>query len=177
MAITPPNSVPPVQPSPRPPFRSFSSSSYMATTMLPGFYVGSDADISARDVPGDGSIAFFPCKDLSHIVIKQWSGNTLESMVYVPLGSQQAQQVQQSQSPLPAPPPPSAQKANNDQPQQPEPSSKRDPVMDELLASFNRMNEGVANAFGQFGEVLTAMQKNLDKLNGHFLDVDETAMG
>lgn len=166
MAVQPPNTIPQVQPTPRPPFRSLSPSSFMPNTMLPGFYVGSDADISARDVLSDGSISFFPYKDLSRIVIKQWNGNTLESMAYVPV------QLQQTQAPLPAPPPPSQQQSND---QKNIEESKGDSAVEALLVGFNRMNEGIANAFGQFGNTLAAMQQNLEKLNDRFMD--EGGMG
>lgn len=171
MALQPPNTLPPVQPNPRPPFRALGATSYMPTTMLPGFYVGSDSDISARDVPADGSISFFPCKDLSHIVIKQWNGNTLESAIYVPL-----QQAQQTQTSLPAPPPPSSQQQpQNEQITKQEVEQKQDQTAEALLAGFKSMNEGIANAFGQFGATLNAMQQNLDKLNSRFMD--EGGMG
>lgn len=143
------------------------NSSYMPTTMLPGFYVTSDADISARDVPADGSVAFFPLKDLTHIVAKRWDGNTLESAVYAIQPQQQTQQ-QTQQPPLPPPPPPIQQQAQPEANSQP--SEQPAQTNEAILSAFNKMNEGIANAFAQFGGVLAAMQQNLDQLNSRFGD-------
>lgn len=171
MGLQVPSSVPPTQPFNRNnTFRTFGLS-YIPTTTLPGFYVGSDDDIAARDVPNDGSISFFPSKDLSHITIKQWNGNTLESAVYVL--AQNKQQIQQSQNPpLPAPPPPVNQK------QQDQTFLKEehgDHNIADLLEGFKQMNNGMANAFGQMGDTLTSIRENLEKLNNRFMD--EGGMG
>lgn len=139
-------------------------SSYMPSTMLPGYYVNSDDDISARDVPNDGSISFFPAKDLSHIVIKQWNGNALESAVYVLRGSQQIQQTQTDQStpPLPPPPPPVQQPQPAPQPQAQQNQSNS---LDALLQGFRQMNEGMANAFSQLGASLTSIQESMEAMS------------
>lgn len=160
-----PSTPPPAPITRQSPIRPFTSS-YMPTTMLPGFYVNSDADISARDVPADGSVSFFPCKDLTHIVAKRWDGNTLESAVYVLQQPQQS--TQQPSQPLPPPPPPVHQSESQSQPS--------DQAMETMLQGFNRMNEGIANAFGQFGNILSAMQQNLEKLNSRF-DSDSDSDG
>lgn len=164
-----PSSVQTMRPS-IPPIRS----SIIPNTNLPGFYIGSDADISARDIPADGSISFFPYKDLSRIVIKQWNGNVLESAVYaLQMPTAQQNQQQGSAPPLPPPPPPmNQQQANHPQNQQ-EPSS--DPAMVALLESFKQMNAGLAGAMGQLGNSMQAIQDNLEKLNGRF--TNEGGMG
>lgn len=170
MAMQLPSSVPPAQPYNRSNnFRSFGLS-YIPTTTLPGFYVGSDDDIAARDVPNDGSISFFPSKDLSHITIKQWNGNILESAVYVL--AQNKNQAQQTQaSTLPAPPPPIKQQEADSHDQ----VSKSDSTNAALLEGFKQMNSGMANAMGQIGNTLTSIQENLEKLNNRFMD--EGGMG
>lgn len=165
MALQLPSAVPPTQPFNRSnTFRSFGLS-YIPTTTLPGFYVGSDDDIAARDVPNDGSISFFPSKDLSHITIKQWNGNTLESAVYVlAQNKQQVQQQTQSQnSTLPPPPPPV-------KPQEQVESTEtgQDHTNIALLEGFKQMNNGMANAMAQIGDSLSAIKDSLEKLNGRF---------
>lgn len=131
-------------------------SSYMPSTMLPGYYVNSDDDISARDVPNDGSISFFPAKDLSHIVIKQWNGNALESAVYVLRQSQVAQQQEQSTSSLPPPPPPVMQGQQN---------AQSNDSTEALLRGFTQMNEGMANAFSQLGASMNAIRDSMEAIN------------
>lgn len=128
--------------------------------MLPGYFVNSDDDISARDVPNDGSISFFPAKDLSHIVIKQWNGNALESAVYVLRQPQQSQSSQQQDQapPLPPPPPPILNQSSQSQP------SSNDSV-EALLRGFNQMNEGMANAFSQLGASMNAIRDSMDAIN------------
>lgn len=165
MALQLPSSVPPTQPFNRSnSFRSFGLS-YIPTTTLPGFYVGSDDDIAARDVPNDGSISFFPSKDLSHITIKQWNGNTLESAVYVlAQNKQQAQSQNQPQNnTLPPPPPPVKPQAQveNGEPEQDHSNAV-------LLEGFKQMNNGMANAMAQIGDSLSAIRNSLEKLNGRF---------
>lgn len=142
-------------------------SSYMPSTMLPGYYVNSDDDISARDVPNDGSISFFPAKDLSHIVIKQWNGNALESAVYVLRGSQQSQPVQQGQqtSTLPAPPPPVQQPQSQPQPPQPQQQMPTAESFDALLQGFRQMNEGMANAVGQLGDSISSIRESMEAIS------------
>lgn len=169
MALTLPSTVPPAQPYRSNNFRQFGLS-YIPTTTLPGFYVGSDDDIAARDVPNDGSISFFPAKDLSHITIKQWNGNTLESAVYV-LAQNKGQAQQTPPTPLPAPPPPSAHQQEVSESAE----SKVDQTNLALLEGFKQMNAGMANAMGQIGETLSSIQSNLEKLNGRFMD--EGGMG
>lgn len=169
MALQLPSTVPPTQPYRSNNFRQFGLS-YIPTTTLPGFYVGSDDDIAARDVPNDGSISFFPAKDLSHITIKQWNGNTLESAVYVLAQNKQQAQQQTQAAPLPAPPPPVQQKPSNESVEK-----KDDSVNLALLEGFKQMNAGMANAMGKIGETLSSIQENIEKLNGRFMD--EGGMG
>lgn len=168
------NNVPP--PIPRVnPSRPFTAS-YMPTTMLPGFYVNSDADISARDVPADGSVSFFPTRDLTHIVAKRWDGNTLESAVYVLQQPQQPQVAQQTQqAPLPPPPPPISQQQKEQPPQQAQQPESNN--TEALLQAFTAMNEGIANAFGQFGSTLSAMQQSLEQISNRFNDTEVDGMG
>lgn len=173
MGIQIPSTVPPTQPFNRSnAFRTLGLS-YNPTMTLPGFYVGSDDDIAARDVPNDGSISFFPAKDLSHIVIKQWNGNTLESAVYVL--AQNRPQAQQTQSaPLPVPPPPVPQGGQNHQVVS-DSTEKKSDTDAALLEGFKQMNNGMANAMSQMGNTLAAIQESLDKLNNRFMD--EGGMG
>lgn len=150
-----------------PPIRT----NYMAPTTLPGFYVSSDADISASDIPADGSISFFPYKDLSRIVIKQWDGNILESAVYAlqPISDQSVQQ--QNSPPLPPPPPPVKQQSAQTQQQK----QITDPAIEALLEGFKQMNAGLAGAMGQLTNSMQSIQENLERLNSRF--VDEGGMG
>lgn len=153
--MRPPNANPPTPNIPRPPVvRPMESyrSPFMPNSVLPGFYVTSEEDISAKDVPTDGSISFFPFQDLSKIVIKQWNGQVMETAVYT------LQQGPTSQNPsqLPPPPPPMHQ-----------PESQTEA---ELLNGFRQMNEGLAGAFNQLTMSMQNIQANLERLNSRFSD-------
>lgn len=153
--MRPPNANPPTPNIPRPPVvRPMESyrSPFMPNSVLPGFYVTSEEDISAKDVPTDGSISFFPFQDLSKIVIKQWNGQVMETAVYT------LQQGPTSQNPSQLPPPPSPM-------HQPESQTEA-----ELLNGFRQMNEGLAGAFNQLTMSMQNIQANLERLNSRFSD-------
>lgn len=134
--------------------------SYVPATMLPGFFVNSESDISANDIPTDGSISVFPYRDLSRIVIKQWSGpSTLESAVYV---LQQSPQ-QTTQTALPPPPPPVSQQAQGS------PSDVHND-MTTIVTAVGQLSEGMTNAFSQLNVTLQAMQENMANLNSKFIN-------
>lgn len=161
-----PNMIPPTPIAPR---AQSVRSSYVPTTMLPGFYISSEADINANSIPNDGSISFFPYRDLSKIVIKQWSSpSTIETAVYVlesayPQQSQQQSQSQQA-SPLPPPPPPIDMQQNEQSSQQAQ------QVDSALLNEIKQMNAGLAGAFKQIGLSLNSINENMAKLNDRFVD-------
>ena len=167
MAIRPPDSLPPapiaqrnnyVRPPMAPP-----RTSYVPTTMLPGFFVNSDSEISSADVPTDGSISFFPYRDLARIVIKQWSGGpTLETATYVLQQTQSSQDQSMEQTQALPPPPPVQRNQTNQNPAQNESSA--------ILATLNQLNENSANAFNLLGGTLQAIQTNLERLNDRFVD-------
>lgn len=175
--MRPPNTNPPTPTLPRPqpvrpvvePYRP----SFMSNTMLPGFFVNSEEDISGRDVPNDGSISFFPFRDLSKIVIKQWDGNVMDTAVYVLVSASQPGQQQTQQAPLPPPPLPVV---NGNQPQ---PQQVSEPIQpqgyESLIEGFQQMNNGLARAFGQLTASMESIQANLERLNSRF--IDEEAMG
>lgn len=159
-ASSPPSPViPPVRsqrPSMAPP-----RTTYIPTTMLPGFFVNSESDINANDIATDGSISIFPYRDLSRIVIKQWVGpSTLESAVYV---LQQPPQ-QNTQAALPPPPPPAAQVAPVDQPQ------AENQVTNDLVSAIGQLTNNILSGFGQMDSTLRAMGENLEKLNSKFIN-------
>lgn len=161
-----PNMIPPTPIAPRAqPVRS----SYVPTTMLPGFYIGSESDINANSIPNDGSISFFPYRDLSKIVIKQWSSpSTIETAVYVLESTYPQQSQQQSQSPLPAPPPPvNLQQTEQQTQESTQPSQQVDSA---LLNEIKQMNAGLAGAFKQIGLSLNSLNANMIKLNDRFVD-------
>lgn len=124
---------------------------------LPGFYITSEAEIREGDVPMDGSISFFPYKDLTHIAIRQWDGRgNLDGATYV---LQPQQPVNQQQNiPIPAPiaqqPAPQPQA----QPQQQEPN--KDPLLEVLTGMYN----GMTNTFKSFETSMQAMQKSLERI-------------
>lgn len=49
---------------------------------IKGYFVNSESDILARDVPMDGTIAFFPYFDGSTVVGKRWNGNGQIETIY-----------------------------------------------------------------------------------------------
>lgn len=51
---------------------------------IPGRFIESPDQITPREVPMDGSIAYFPTKDLQTIFAKMWNQNgTIDTAVYV----------------------------------------------------------------------------------------------
>lgn len=134
--------------------------SYIPMTMLPGFFVNSESDISSNDVPADGTISVFPYRDLSRIVLKQWSGpSNLETAVYV---LQQPQQ-QNGQAALPPPPPPVKQEAREE-------PSRVNEGMNAIVTTVGQLSEGMANAFSQLNTTLQAIQENMENLNSKFIN-------
>ena len=56
-----------------------------------GHWVASPAEITPREVPMDGSVAFFPTKDYSKIYAKAWDQNgTIKTVEYVPIAEEPA---------------------------------------------------------------------------------------
>lgn len=52
---------------------------------LSGKFVGKPEDITANDVPMNGSYAIFPKNDMSEIYVKSWNANgTINTSVYLP---------------------------------------------------------------------------------------------
>lgn len=171
-----PNMIPPTPTIPRPQISgdmgmSMRRPSYVSNTMLPGFFVNSANDINGNEIPADGSMSFFPYRDLSRIVVKQWSSpSTLETAVYVLEGAYPQQTQQQAQQPpLPAPPPPVMQS----QTQLSQDVSKNVQQQDNaLLDQIRQLNQGLAGAFGDLRSTLNAMNTNLEQLNSRFVDGD-----
>lgn len=52
---------------------------------FPGKFVGSEQDISVKDVPMEAPMSLFPASDFSYIIAKAWnSQGTIDTVVYVP---------------------------------------------------------------------------------------------
>lgn len=167
-----PNMSPPTPTIPRPNIDwnngNMQRASYVSNTMLPGYFVGSINEINAKDIPADGSMSFFPFRDLSRIVVKQWSSpSTLETAVYVLESAYPQQNQQQEQPKYPAPPPPIVQ----NQPTQ-EVTQNVQQQDNALLEGFKQLNNGLAGAFKQLESSLGAINANLEQLNGRFVDGD-----
>lgn len=166
-----PNMSPPTPTIPRPQITSQNNGmfrpSYVSNTMLPGYFVNSDNEINGNEVPADGSMSFFPYRDLSRIVVKQWSSpSKLETAVYVLEGLYPQQNQQQSQQPpLPAPPPPQNQVS-----QQIEQSIQQQDSA--VLEQLKQLNQGLATALGNLQSTLGAMNTNIVQLNSRFIDGD-----
>lgn len=122
---------------------------------LPGFYISSPQNISARDVPMDGSISFFPAEDLSYIIIKQWSGNGMISEArYIPAPPvTQTQEQPQQQDPQDTP-----NNSANDQ------NSKNSEVVEVISAALNEQTQRLTAAFSQIGVAFSTLQQKLDEL-------------
>lgn len=154
-----PNNIPrPSIPMPR------STIGYEPSPKLPGFFVEREDEIMAGDVPMDGSISYFPSKDLTHIYVRQWSQQgVLERLTYALVRPEQEQ-----------PQPHTSQRS-----QIPKPAEAQE---DALVGALNNMTNGLNNAFSQIGQTLTNMQEKLDGL-GRRLDqapsfpVDDGGMG
>lgn len=54
--------------------------------MLPGKFIRNEQDIRPNDIPGDGSVAFFPEENYNYIVAKGWNtnGDRMDTVRYVP---------------------------------------------------------------------------------------------
>lgn len=141
---------------PRPPIMNVRSAFDNSPT-LPGCYVDSEDDIVPRDVPMDGSISFFPSKDLSKIYIRQWNKvGDLEHLTYVL--QQQEQTPQHSQF-----------------------SANAAPVMQKeesaLVTALTSLNQGLANTFDQFGATLKSMQQELTDMSKHIANLQDGGVG
>lgn len=118
------------------------------TPSLPGYYVSNEDDIVLQDVKMDGSISFFPSKDLSRIYIRQWNKRgDLEGLTYV----LQQPDIPKPQDPLLVPKP-------IEQPKQPDQSEL-------LLQTLTSLNNGLAASFQQFGAVLQDMQRSTQEMH------------
>lgn len=157
MSMTMPTNAPTV------PQRSNSSTTYPGRqfftppSTLPGYYIESEKDIVAQYIPMDGSISFFPYKDLSKIVIKQWDANGLNTLEYViapppPMNNaQNSQDAQQSQAnPTAAAVQPAIQTSDTKA----------------IVETLQNLNLAMANTFNQFGATLQGMQNEISALAG-----------
>lgn len=171
-----PNMTPPTPTIPRPQVTrdvtSMYRPSYVSNTMLPGFFINSENDINGNEIPADGSMSFFPYRDLSRIVVKQWSSpSKLETAVYVLEGLYPQQNQQQAQQPpLPAPPPPVVQQPHSQPTQQVEQNIQSQD--NAILEQLKQLNQGLAGAFGDLKSTLSAMNANMVDLNNRFIDGD-----
>lgn len=130
-------------PSPRPITPRFSGMD--PSMMLPGFYVSSEDEIRPGDVNMDGSISFFPSKDLQKIYIRQWNKNgELERLTYVLANP--------DPEPQTAPPP---------QPQYQQGAMSQENAVAQAL---NNLSAGLSNTFTQFGSVLQSMNQRFERL-------------
>lgn len=127
---------------PRPSFSQDSSPS------IPGFYISSEEEIKPRDVPMDGSISFFPYKNLSKIVVRQWdSYGNIESLTYILDKPEQGPE--QTENPLQ--------------------TESREPG---IIETLNNLNQGLASTFTTFAEVLRDMRNDISNLVKHFEEED-----
>ncbi len=152
-----PNNIPrPSIPMPR------STIGYEPAPKLPGFFVEREDEIMAGDVPMDGSISYFPSKDLTHIYVRQWSQQgVLERLTYELVRPEQEQQ----RSPIPKP----GETQENSQVAQ----------MSEVLTN---LTNGLNTTFSQIGQTLTTMQAKMDSLDKRLdqipsFPVDDGGMG
>lgn len=116
---------------------------------FPGYFIQSEEDIVPKYIPMDGSISFFPYKNLSKIVIKQWDANGLNTLRYVIEPAPNQQQPAQNDN------------TNAMLPLKPEAAQAPNPIVEAL----QNINNGLANTFGQFGNTLQAMQQEISKMN------------
>ncbi len=126
--------------------------SALRTPGLPGYFIQNENEIIPKNIPMDGSISFFPYKDLSRIVIKQWDANGIQTLSYV-LEHPSSTNEPREEDKLPLTPPPV----------QPRP----DPIMETLQA----INTGLSNTFGQVGTTLQAIQQEVNQLNAMMTNV------
>lgn len=123
-------------------------------TTLPGYYIENEKDIVAQYIPMDGSISFFPYKDLSKIVIKQWDANGLNTLEYVI-----------------APPPPmnasqNSQQSSTDQTSEVVAPTQQPSPINAIVETLQNLNTAMANTFNQFGATLQGMQNEISTLAG-----------
>lgn len=141
---------------PRPPIMNVRSAFDNSPT-LPGCYVDSEDDIVPRDVPMDGSISFFPSKDLSKIYIRQWNKvGDLEHLTYV------LQQPMQGSQESPS-------SANSKLVASKEESA--------LVTALTSLNQGLANTFDQFGATLKSMQQELADMSKQIANLQDGGVG
>lgn len=122
---------------------------------LPGFYISDPNNISARDVPMDGSISFFPASDLSYIIIKQWNGNGMISeakYIPAPIATQTETQKQQGQQNQDTP-------DNSSQSQE---TNQNSEIVEVISAALNEQTQRLTAAFSQIGMAFTTLQEKLD---------------
>ena len=73
----------------------------MAIPHLIGRSISANDQIPPREIPSDGSPAYFPMQDGSAILVKVWTGNgTIQTVRYIP---EQVQQPSQLKTPAPVP--------------------------------------------------------------------------
>lgn len=134
-----------------------------ARPSLPGFYISDPGNVSARDVPMDGSISFFPANDLSYIIIKQWNGNGMISEArYVP-APPPAQENEQKQQPSD-----SVEKVS--EVTQRDASKDNSEIVEAITAMMSDQTQRLTAAFSQIGMAFTTLQEKLDNL-GQFSTV------
>ncbi len=53
---------------------------------IPGKFIQTEQDIRPNDIPGDGSVAFFPEQNYNYIIAKGWNtnGDRMDMVKYVP---------------------------------------------------------------------------------------------
>lgn len=124
---------------------------------LPGYYVSSEDDIILEDIKMDGSISFFPSKDLSRIYIRQWAKNgNLEGLTYV----LQPPDPPKVADPIPVPDP-----------------VEQQPKQDTLVQTLTSLNNGLAQTFAQFGETLQNMQNAMQGISSKIDNLSDGGMG
>lgn len=116
---------------------------------FPGYFIQSEEDIVPKYIPMDGSISFFPYKNLSKIVIKQWDSNGLNTLRYVIESAPNQQQPAQNDN------------ANAMLPLKPEAAQAPNPIVEAL----QNINNGLANTFGQIENTMQAMQQEISRMN------------
>lgn len=119
---------------------------------LSGYFINDESEIIPKYIPMDGSISFFPYRNLSKIVIKQWDANGLQTLSYV-LAPPPGSNPDQNQQP--------AQDDQDKLPLTPQVQPRPDPVMETLQS----INSGLASTFGQIGTTLQAIQQEVSQLN------------
>lgn len=150
MAMTMPSNAPvvPAMQEQRPlyPNRNLYPGSNGPVSTIPGYYIQDDSEIIPKYIPMDGSISFFPYKDLSKIVIKQWDANGLNTLVYVIA-------------------PPSPMNAQNSPDTSAQPVAEKTPT-DHILDTLQNINNGFATTFQQVNSSLHAMQQEMERMAG-----------